>query len=131
VFVQGRLQKNEKFAKVIADHIVPMEQVEELWSASVHLTIDALKTDARKLNELHEVLKNYSGKCTGFLHVVIPEKTETVIELPEEMKLRAGTALTGEVNRLLGYASVATHCSVVPQRGESVENNGKVIRGRF
>ena len=131
VFVQGRLQKNEKFAKVIADHIVPMEQVEELWSASVHLTIDALKTDAQKLNELHEVLKNYPGKCTGFLHVVISGKTETVIELPEEMKLRAGTALTGEVNRLLGYASVATHCSVVPQRGESVENNGKVIRGRF
>ncbi len=132
VFVQGRLQKNEKFAKIIAEHIVPMAQVEALWSASVHLAIDALKTDTKALTDLHAVLKHYPGQCKGFLHVKVPEKTETIIELPGEMKLRPGSALVNEVNRLLGYPAVTTQCAPIQQIPDPAENNGKkVIRGRF
>ena len=36
---------------------------------------------------------------------MIPEKTETIIELSEQMNLRAGVSLTNEVNRLLGHTN--------------------------
>ncbi|MDA3894670.1 MAG: hypothetical protein PF482_00840, partial [Desulfobacteraceae bacterium] len=79
----------------------------------------------RTLNDLYQVLKNYPGKCEGFLHVVIPDKTETVIELPPQMHLRAGLALTNEVNRLLGYKSVSTQCSPIKLAPQISENSGK------
>ena len=124
VFVQGKVQKNEKFAKIVAENIVPIDKVEEFWAASIHMTIDAVRTDSKALNELYQVLQSYPGKCTGFLHVVIPEKTETVIELPQEIKLRAGVTLVNEVNRLLGYPSVTTHCSAIKPSLAASDNNG-------
>jgi DNA polymerase-3 subunit alpha len=130
VFVQGRLQKNEKFAKIIAESIVPMEKVEELWSASIHMTIDAGKVDERLLDKLNQVLKNYPGQCKGFLHVLIPGKTETIIALPQEMGLRAGVALTNEVNRLLGYPSVTTVCSPIQPSTENGNNRGNKFARR-
>jgi DNA polymerase-3 subunit alpha len=125
VFVQGEVQKNEKFVKILAESIVPIEKAEESWTASVHMTIDSGRIDQRILNDLYQVLKNYPGKCEGFLHVVIPGKTEAVIELPPQMHLRAGLALTNEVNRLLGYKSVTTHCSPIKSGLQSSENQQK------
>ena len=125
VFVQGKVQKNEKFAKLIADSIVPIEKAEEAWTASVHMTLDTKRTDQQTLKDLYQILEKYPGKCKGYLHVIIPEKTETIIELPGHMHLRAGVSLTNEVNRLLGYLSVNTHCSPIKPSVRTAENNGK------
>jgi DNA polymerase-3 subunit alpha len=132
VFVQGEVQKNEKFVKILAESIVPIEKAEESWTASVHMTLDAGRADQRTLNDLLQVLRNYPGKCEGFIHVVIPGKTETIIELPQQMHLRAGTSLTNEVNRLLGYKSVTTHCSPIKASPQMTENHGKKFsRGKM
>ncbi|MBC2715002.1 MAG: DNA polymerase III subunit alpha [Desulfobacteraceae bacterium] len=132
VFVQGEVQKNEKFVKILAESIVPVEKAEAFWTASVHMTIDAGRIDQQALNDLYQVLKNYPGKCKGFLHVVIPGKTETIIELPQQMNLRAGVSLTSEVNRLLGYHSVTTHCSPIKSLPQIIEKRGKKFaRGKM
>jgi len=125
IFVQGKVQKNEKFVKLIADSIVPIEKAEEAWTASVHMTIDTKRTDQSMLRELYQILEKYPGKCKGYLHVIIPEKTETIIELPGHMHLRAGVSLTKEVNRLFGYHSVNTNCSPIKPALRVSENNGK------
>ena len=131
VFVQGEIQKNEKSVKILAESIVPINKAEETLTASVHMTLDAGRTDQRILDDLYQLLKNYPGKCEGFLHVVIPGKTETIIELPRQMRLRAGMSLTNEVNRLLGYQSVTTHCSPIKSSPQITENSGKkFVRGR-
>ena len=132
IFVQGKVQKNEKFAKIIAENIVPIDQAEAFWTASVHMTIDAGRLDSRVLNDLYRVLKNYPGECKGFFHVVIPGKTETIIELPRQINLQAGVSLTNEVNRLLGYQSVTTHCSPIKSSPQISENRGKKFaRGKM
>ena len=64
--------------------------------------------------------------------MVIPGKTETIIELPQQMHLRAGTSLTNEVNRLLGYKSVITHCSPIKASPQVTESHGKKFsRGKM
>jgi DNA polymerase-3 subunit alpha len=125
VFVQGEVQKNENFIKILAESIVPIDQAEAFWTASVHITIDSAKTDQSSLKALYDLLKEYPGKCQGVLHVVIPGKTETIIELPQLMNLRAGVSLTNEVNRLLGYKAVTTQCSPVESSPQIAEGRGK------
>jgi hypothetical protein len=39
-----------------------------------------------------------------------PDQTDSIIALPASMKLKAGSALTREVNELLGYNAVETVC---------------------
>ena len=60
VFVQGEVQKNEKFVKILAESIVPIEKAEEDWTASVHVTIDAKRTDQAMLRALYQILEKLS-----------------------------------------------------------------------
>ncbi|MFW6052815.1 MAG: DNA polymerase III subunit alpha [Desulfosalsimonas sp.] len=125
VFVQGQVQKNENSAKIVADSVVRIPEAESTWAASLHIVIDAEAVSENTLEDLLHILRKYPGSCRGFLHVKIPSKTETIISLPEEMKIRASVALRQEVNSLLGHDSVYTICSPVNQGGPINNGNGK------
>ncbi|MDZ7580017.1 MAG: hypothetical protein U5R30_05190 [Deltaproteobacteria bacterium] len=111
ILIQGRLQKDEQSIKVIADVIIPMNKAEETWTASIHFHLEMTRTDRDVLERLQETLLQYPGSCRAFLHLRDPQGTDTVISLPERIKLQAGSLLTREVNRLLGYHAVETVCS--------------------
>ena len=83
------------------------------------------------MDTLLAVLRKYPGACRGFLHVRIPSKTETVIALPEEMKIKAGVALRQEVNALLGYDAVYTVCAPVSAQGSGGNGSGRNGNGNY
>ena len=129
VFVQGHVQKNEKSAKILADSVIPIEKAEEVWAAILHITVDGGRVAPAAYDRLHQIMALYPGGCQTYLHVVLPEKAETVIALPDNFKLRAGAELTRAVNGLLGYPAVETVCSPVqaatPANGTNGNHNGK------
>ncbi len=125
ILIQGRLQKDEQSIKVIADVIIPMNKAEETWTASIHFHLEMTRTDRDVLERLQETLLQYPGSCRAFLHLRDPQGTDTVISLPERIKLQAGSLLTREVNRLLGYHAVETVCSVAT----AVSNTGSNRNG--
>jgi len=125
VIVQGKVEKNEKSAKIMADSIVAVEKAEETWTASVHLTIDTSRTDTLTMEKLRDVLAGHPGKCRGYLHLVIPEKTETIIELPEGMSIMAGVSLRRDLRRLLGYHAVHTCCAPIAASRPEPGKRGK------
>ncbi len=111
ILIQGEAQKDEKGVKLIAESVVPMDKAEETWTASVHITVDLESADKTILEKLHTILKAYPGTCSGYLHLLIPGSTETVLQLPEELKLKVSEGMIREVNGLLGYPAVDTRCS--------------------
>jgi len=113
VFVQGEAQKDEKGVKLLAESVVPMEKAEETWTASVHISVNATGADRKILESLREILSRYSGSCVGFIHLQIPDSSETVIRLSDDLKLNATPEMIREVNGLLGYSAVDTRCSNV------------------
>jgi DNA polymerase-3 subunit alpha len=110
ILVQGQLQKDENSVKLLADTIIPMDKAEETWTASVHFNLDITRTQKELLVKLKEIFKKHPGSCSAYIHLLNPEKTETIIALSNSMKLRAGLPLTREVNRFLGYNAVETAC---------------------
>jgi len=127
VIIQGEVQKEEKGVKVIAESIVPMEQAEERWTASVHITLNAGSSDKRTLNELKKILEGYPGSCEGYLHLEIPKKSDTIIKLPDALRLEMGGGLTKEVSHLLGPNAIQTECSAisVSQSPKKFNGNGR------
>jgi len=111
ILVQGQVQKDENTVKIIADTIIPIDKAEEMWTASIHLNLDLTRTERNSLIQLRDILKRYPGSCRGFVHLRNPEQTETIIALPDALQLKACSALTREVNQLLGYPGVETICS--------------------
>ncbi|MDH3878589.1 MAG: DNA polymerase III subunit alpha, partial [Desulfobacterales bacterium] len=110
VFIQGQVQKDEQSVKILAEKVVAMEKAEETWTASIHFNVEMSRTDREALEQLKGILKKHSGTCRAYLHLHSPEKTDSIIELPDSMRLKAGGALVREVNELLGYNAVETLC---------------------
>jgi len=111
ILIQGEGQKDEKGVKLLAESVVPMDKAEETWTASVHIEVDLENADKTVLEKLHTILKAYPGTCLGYLHLLVPGSTETVLQLPEELKLTVSEGMIREVNGLLGYPAVDTRCS--------------------
>jgi DNA polymerase-3 subunit alpha len=136
VLVQGQIQKDEQSVKILADEIIPMEKAEEIWSASVHFNLEISRTDRETLTSLHAILKRHPGSCPAFLHLRSPDKTDSIIALPDALKIKAGGSLTREVHGVLGYHAVETRCrpaAVLATNNGIRQNNrkGKVPHGGF
>ena len=114
LLIQGQVQKDEKSVKILADEVIPIDKAEETWTASVHFNLELSRTDRSILTDLHAILERFPGSCKAFLHLRDADRTDSIIELPEQLRLKAGGALMREVNGLLGYRAVETRCSPVP-----------------
>lgn len=114
LLIQGQVQKDEQSVKILADTVIPINQAEETWTASVHLNLEISRTDRGILADLHAILDRHPGGCPAFLHLRSPENTDSVIALPDALRLKAGGALSREVDNFLGYRAVDTRCSAVP-----------------
>jgi len=110
VFIQGQVQKDEQSVKILAEKVIAMNKAEETWTASIHFNVEISRTDRHALEKLNEILKKYPGTCRAYLHLRSPDHTDSIIALPDSMKLKAGGALSREVNELLGYSAVETLC---------------------
>ncbi len=111
ILVQGQIQRDENAVKVLAETIIPMDKAEETWTAAVHLSLDMTRTERKLLCRLHDIFKRYPGTCRAYVHLKDPEKTETIIELPETLALKASASLIREVNGFLGYNAIETVCT--------------------
>ena len=127
ILIPGHLQKDEKSIKILADDVIPLEKAEEILTVSIHFHLDLTGVDKKILVSLYAILKEHSGECKGYLHLRIPKQSETVIALPDSMKLKPTPALIQEVNKFLGYNAVRT-ISTTPSI--SHRNNHQVPKGR-
>ena len=110
IMIEGRITRDEKSSKILADMIAPIDKAEESWTASVHLRVDITGLNKQSLQKLCEILKQHKGSCSAFLHLLMPQRTDTIIALPDSMKVKAGQDLTEAVNNFLGYSAVESVC---------------------
>ncbi len=108
VLIQGKVQQEEKSPKILADKIVPMEKAAETWTNQIHVNIDSTVQDREILIKLKAVMKKHPGECRIFFHLLLPKKSETLIALPDDIKLKPSKSLTREVNEILGYEALHT-----------------------
>ena len=128
LLIQGQVQKEENTVKILADSLIPMDQAEARWTASVHFHLDAGRTDRDLLERLRRVIVEHRGDCLGFIHLRQGEETETVISLPESLSICAGDELKRAVNGLVGYSAVRTVCS---DAQPPPDRNGANGRGKW
>lgn len=111
LLIQGQVQKDENSVRVLAETVIPIDKAEETWTASIHISLDVTTAKKDLLVKLHDILKKHPGSCKAYVHLQDPQKTETILALPDNMKLKAGLALTSEVNAFLGYKAIETVCN--------------------
>jgi len=102
-FVIGQADTDGETVKIIARQIIPLEEAPEHLTKSIHFILHAPEITAKHIQQLKNVLSRFPGKCPGFVHLVSPNRTETVLALPDDLKLVPTAQLVVSVEKLFGH----------------------------
>jgi DNA polymerase-3 subunit alpha len=115
IFVRGRLEVGEERTQVIANEIValagfgmdsrdrPNGQDKPITSGDcVHLYIRESEVSAEDLAQLRDTLLRFPGPSAVLLHVFASPQSETVIELPDQVRVAFSSDLEETVERRFG-----------------------------
>ncbi len=102
VLVKGSAEIGEERCQVIADDVALLLEVREKVVKQVHFALWVERINEDALRSLRRTLSQHRGACSAFLHLLLPNRTETVIALPPELKVAASERMLQEVERLFG-----------------------------
>ncbi len=103
------IDPGEERIQIIANEISPLADVAAKARANgngksnghgqpVHLYVRESEVSSEELVELRDTLLRYPGSCAVFLHLLISGSDETIIELPEQVRV----AFTSELQSAIG-----------------------------
>ena len=96
----------------------------------MHFKLDVNRTRREDLLELRSIMERHAGSCRAYIHLQHPGVSETVVEVTENMRVKAGQSLTRAVHRILGYNAVETRCSQAVARETAPRYRNYKGRGR-
>ncbi|HVN84707.1 MAG TPA: DNA polymerase III subunit alpha [Candidatus Binatia bacterium] len=102
VVVAGTLDVGEERCQLIADEIVPLVAAREKAVKQVHFALLADRLTEQHLHKLRDTLSQHRGTTPAFLHLLLPDRTETVIALPSALRVAPSDRLVEEVDGMLG-----------------------------
>ena len=101
ICIKGTLEVGDERAQIIADEVVLLVEEREHTVQEVHFALRADNVDEGGLRSLRSALEQHSGSCPAFLHLLLPDRTETIIELPE-LRVAATDGMVDAVEQLFG-----------------------------
>ena len=104
LLIKGTLDVADDSVKVIASEVSLLASAAEKPHNAVYFTVDVKKSSIEDIELLGRRLKQFPGKCDGFIRLV-GEKSETVIYLGEDMKVDLSVPLKQEADRILGIGA--------------------------
>jgi len=119
IFVKGRLEVGEERIQVIANDIEALSEAAKNQKygtvngngEKIHLYVREAEVSAEELVILRDTLLDFPGRSTVYLHLLQSVNGETVIELPDQVRIASTPELVGTVERLFG-ARVSFHSLV-------------------
>jgi DNA polymerase-3 subunit alpha len=80
----------------------PLASVRAERSSLLDIRLNAERVTEAGLATLEKLLRQFPGPCKTCLRLELPQRSETVLELPEEYKVIASDELLGRIEQLFG-----------------------------
>ena len=103
VLVSGTLETGDP-PKILVRDVIELERAEEKLANRLRVRIRAEEATADRLTALRGLLQARPGECGVTLHVVIPDESETVLQISAVRGVRPDPALRRDVDELFGRA---------------------------
>lgn len=102
VCVTGTLEVGEERCQIIADEVTLLTQHRARTAQEVHLAMVADRLTEELCAQLKATLAAHRGDCPCYLHLLLPDKTETVIALPRDLRVAPTEGMLEAVEQLCG-----------------------------
>jgi DNA polymerase-3 subunit alpha len=103
ILVSGELDVGEEACKLLASDVVLLREVRKTMARRVRIRLTTPGLQETQMRELKNIIQRYRGDCAVLLHIVIPNRSETVIRLPDQLKMAAAEEALADVEALFGY----------------------------
>ncbi|MGB6063413.1 MAG: DNA polymerase III subunit alpha [Desulfomonilaceae bacterium] len=103
--IAGIREGDRDAPKVLAQEIYRIEEAPRRFSKRMQIRISTLGADPLQIKDLKRILARHKGRLPVSLHVVIPNRTETVISL-NSVSCDPSESLLAEVHDTLGNEAV-------------------------
>ncbi len=102
VVISGTVDVREERYQVIVDEVRILTQAREESVKQVHIALRVERLNQEDLVTLRRTLEVHRGTCNAFVHLLLPNRTETVIALPPELKVAPTESMVEDVEHLFG-----------------------------
>lgn len=103
LLITGELDVGEESCKILVSEVQMLRDAKEQQTERVRIRLTTPGLNEIQLRSLKQIVQRYRGGCQVCLHVVIPNRSETVIKLPERLKMAASDEAMAEAEKLFGY----------------------------
>ena len=110
IYVKGKMEVGEERIQVIANEVTaladaaknPKNTLTNSAAEKIDLYVREDEVSSDELIRLRDTLLDFPGRHTVFLHLRAPANGETVIELPEQVRIAPSSELEDVVGKLFG-----------------------------
>ncbi|MCM2265335.1 MAG: DNA polymerase III subunit alpha [Desulfuromonadales bacterium] len=90
-------------SKLLVTEVLSLKDVRGRMTRRIHFRLTTPGLDETQLRTLREIVGRYRGECEGVIHLVIPNRSETLVKLPDSLRVQACDELMDDVEKLFGY----------------------------
>lgn len=102
---KGSLDVTEESIRLIVSDVHRLTEYNGVSFTSIHVSFDAGRMDNDHLEQLRDICRRHPGKHNCFLHILLPNQSETVVYLGHSSRVSISQPLKVDVERLLGPGS--------------------------
>ncbi|TNE44070.1 MAG: DNA polymerase III subunit alpha [Deltaproteobacteria bacterium] len=102
LLIKGDLEVGDRSIKLLAKEVASLAEVRAERSREIHVKLQTPDLGNGKLEKMMDLLKQHQGHCTTFLHITIPDRSETVMRLPQEWNIHPTEELIEALERMFG-----------------------------
>ena len=106
VFVKGKVDARDDVAKLLADEIIPLEEVPKRYTRMIAINIKTAGLGAETLQDLRKILQTHKGGTPVYLTLQDPQGKMTILDSGDNLKVAVSDILFEDLDRLLGENSV-------------------------
>lgn len=110
VFVRGKINMREDTPKVIAEEIIPLEQVEKRLTKVVSIDLLTAGLGIETLKKIKDILANHPGQTPVYINFKDASGKRIVVNSGEDYKVETGSALFEELGQILGNNAIKIRC---------------------
>ncbi len=106
VFVKGKVDARDDVAKLLADEIIPLEEVPKRYTRMIAINLKTAGLGSETLREVRRILMAHKGGTPVYLTLQDPQGRMTVLDSGADLKVAVSDILFDELEHLLGENSV-------------------------
>jgi len=111
IFVKGRISLREQDPKLIADDIIPLDEVKRRFTRSVSISLLSAGLEKHTLDSIKDILAGNRGSVPVTVTIVTPDERKVDIQASDDLRVQPSDNLIKELEDLLGEGAVTLKAS--------------------